>query len=189
MFNTSVLATNFFIGMIKGFSSDGPILLTLIGSIFLAISLTGFRGFKNYNSFIDKNKQTYLFIGPGLFITSHHTENDILKGKEFRLFGRYFCTGCYGLLIGTIIAIILFSLYIFSIASIQFTTKYLILIPILFLPIVMRYTIKKNMGTFFRLISNILLPLGCALFMIFLDSIYQNWILNSIIMIFTGYHN
>ena len=41
---------------------------------------------------------------------SHHPKHLIERGHEFRIGNKYFYTGCYGLLIGTVCAVIIVAL-------------------------------------------------------------------------------
>ena len=183
--NSTVLFVNIAVGFINGFNSHTPIFLTLMGSILLEMSLTGFRGYYKKDSLNQYEKNSYhIFLGRFLFLHSHHCETDILKGKEFRFMDRYYCTGCYGLLFGTMISIGIFIVYLFWPNFFIFSEISIFFIPFFFLPIVLRYSIVKNMGSLYRVFSNAFLPIGCSVLFIIMDNFYASWLFNSLIVIF-----
>ena len=183
--NSSVIFVNVILGIINDFNSHIPIFLTLFGSILLGVSLSGFRGFIKQDAINQFEKSTHhVLFGRLLFHHSHHCETDILKGKEFSFKEKYYCTGCYGLLFGTIISIVIFCAYLIWPLYFTFTQTTILIIPFFFLPIVIRYTIMKNMSTFLRFFSNASLPVGCSILFIIMDSNYSSWLLNSLIVIF-----
>ncbi|MHA2104195.1 MAG: hypothetical protein ACW981_12270 [Candidatus Hodarchaeales archaeon] len=182
----SVGVINIIYGLINGFNSKTPLFITLIGAIVLAISLTGFRGF-NRNKYSHKyERNSYVLIfNRILFLHSHHCQDDILKGKEFKIRSRYYCTGCYGLLFGTILSLVGVSLYL-GFQNITLPIALIVpIIPLFFIPIILRYTIIKNMSSTIRFLSNALLPIGCFLLFITSDVLFNDWLINSFLVVIT----
>ncbi|MFW9992207.1 MAG: hypothetical protein ACFFD4_09195 [Candidatus Odinarchaeota archaeon] len=182
-----VLLCSIIVGIIDAFNSQGPIVITLFGSVFLAVNLTGIRFVSNKNekkictSPCSKNKSTNMVSirwGKILVAHSHHSLAQCKTGHEFRMGKKYFCTGCYGLFLGSVVAIAIFVTYLLDTVNYTFLTSYLFIIPLCFIPIIMRYTIKPRMGTRLKLAANGLIPIGCSLLFIAIDIIYQNWFIN-----------
>jgi hypothetical protein len=182
----SVGAINIIYGLLNGFNAKTPLLLTLIGSIILAISLTGFRGFNRKQLSHKYEKNSYILIfNRILFLHSHHCQDDIMRGKEFKIRTKYYCTGCYGLLFGTIISVIGATLYL-GFQNIALPIEILIsVLPLFFIPIMLRYTVFKNMRSTIRFLSNALLPIGCFLLFIISDVVFNDWLINSFLVMLT----
>ena len=176
------------LGLIQAFDPSGPLFMTLLGSGVLAISLTGmnltrFQRKLSSQSKCNYNNQFSTKVGFLTFNHSHHPVKLIREGHEFTIKKKYFCTGCYGLLAGTLIAIIFSLIYVFYGLSEVFTVPVAILIPFSFAPIIIRYTFVKKPSTSFRIISNGLLPIGCCLTLLLLDSLFHSWTVNVFIVI------
>jgi len=125
------------------------------------------------------------FTSGGAEIHAGQLRNALIsEGHELLFKGRYFCTGCYGLLIGTLMSIFI-ALGYFSLGlAPQYLPLVILLIPICYLPIILRYSLGNKFGTKFRLIANALLPVGsCFLFMA-IDFLHHNWMLNTITVLF-----
>ncbi|MHA1983786.1 MAG: hypothetical protein ACW967_05495 [Candidatus Hodarchaeales archaeon] len=184
--SVSVGVINIVYGLINGFNSKTPLFLTLIGSIILAISLTGFRGYQRNKLSNKYERNSYILIfNRFLFLHSHHCQDDILKGKEFKIKSRYYCTGCYGLFLGTVISLIGVSIYLVF-QNVNLPIELIVpIIPLFFVPIILRYTIIRNMNSTIRFLSNALLPIGCFLLFIASDVIFNDWLINSFLVIFT----
>ncbi len=173
------------LGLFQAFDPRGPLYLTLLGAGLLTISLTGvnFRSKHSYSSCSRQISNYRTRIG---FITinhSHHSPELIEKGHEFRLRGKYFCTGCYGILAGTCISIAISFLYLTG----YFSSNWIFILPLMscgcFIPIIIRYTGKFHFGSKIRFLSNSLLPIGCSLTIIYTDMLFHDWLSNSIVMI------
>ena len=59
----------------------------------------------------------------------------------------------------------------------------MITIPCCFAPIVLRYTVIEKRSTKFRMIANGLLPVGSALTLVLIDSLFHSWSLNVIVVV------
>ncbi|MFW9991456.1 MAG: hypothetical protein ACFFD4_05310 [Candidatus Odinarchaeota archaeon] len=178
----SALLSALIIGLTQSFNSKGPVMVTLVGSTVLAVNLTGLRignGIQNPVNPISTR------FGWFTFIHSHHTAEQRTGGHEFRIGEKFFCTGCYGILSGTIIAITVFVVYLLLGMSDQFAFLAIIIAPICFIPIILRYTVMNEMKTKMRLLSNSLLPVGCSLYLVTMDHIFQSWEINMCIVLFT----
>ena len=172
------------LGFIQAFDSKGPLYITLIGSGFLAVGLSGVRlSNKQHQTCKGTNKEikSALSTKLGLFKInhSHHPKHLRENGHEFKIgHNKYFCTGCYGLLIGTIISIIIALLYIgFGINELMLSIL-VIMTPLAFVPIIVRYFIIKNVKTPIKLLSNFLLPVGCCFLFLIVENQFQNWTIN-----------
>lgn len=160
------------------FKSKGPIYLLIISSFFVVWSLSGFRiKSETYKNIVFPKSEVSIWYGLIVF-HSHHPSYLCEMGYEFKIKTKYFCTGCYGLLIGTIIANIVAIVYLFfgfnSLISIILTVS----IPIWFVPIILRYSVFPEMKTFFRLLANAFVPIGCAVILTLFDYFFQEWVLN-----------
>ncbi|MFX0171898.1 MAG: hypothetical protein ACFE9L_08260, partial [Candidatus Hodarchaeota archaeon] len=172
------------LGLIQDFNPKGPIFSGIFGSCILAVILSGVRlSFKEsqttckvHTKKITNSVSTK--IGRLTIIHSHHLRIDRETGHEFRIGNKYFCTGCYGILVGTIISILIMCLYIMFNLELFHVPLIIIAIPICFIPIILKYSLMSNMKTPMRLLSNILLPLGVCFSSISLDYIYQDWLVN-----------
>lgn len=172
------------LGFIQAFDSKGPLYITLIGSGFLAVGLSGIRlSNKQHHTCKGANKEIKSVVSTklGLFKInhSHHAKHLRENGHEFKIGNdKYFCTGCYGLLIGTIISIIITLLYIgYGINELMLSIL-VIMTPIAFVPIIVRYFIIKNVKTPIKFLSNSLLPVGCCFLFLILENQFQNWTIN-----------
>ncbi|PWI48086.1 hypothetical protein CEE45_08660 [Candidatus Heimdallarchaeota archaeon B3_Heim] len=114
---------------------------------------------------------------------SHHPIHLIKSGHEFRFRGKYFCTGCYGILIGTIISVIIGISYIVNGFNTLWGEAVLLLIPLCFIPIILRYKLSYKFPSSAKLLANCLLPIGSCLSLIYTDFLYHNWILNVLVVL------
>jgi hypothetical protein len=182
-------------GLNQSFNSKGPIMLTLFGSAVLAVNLTGLRignGSQKKSLALYKKNWNPVSTRQGwfTFVHSHHTAKQRMEGHEFKFRNKYFCTGCYGTLIGTIIAIMVFTAYLLFGMPDNFVFLATIVAPISFIPIILRYTVFTNMKTSMRLLSNSLLPVGCSLYLVVMDHVFQSWVLNAclvLLILMTGF--
>lgn len=180
------------LGLIQSFNSKGPILITLLGSCLLATSLTGIR-FNSNTCKINTSRKNEMLgnlqtkIWKYRIIHSHHNKEERENGHEFKIRNKSFCTGCYGILLGTLISIIIFYFYLFATISTQVMSIVPYLIPICFIPIIIRYTVFHSMKTPLRLISNALLPIGCTFLLLTVDFTFNNWLLNVTFMILIAF--
>lgn len=160
------------------FNSKGPIILCLLGAILLAIRFTGIQ-FMNDNT---KEMPSWMVTRFGSFVIvhCHHNKELCEKGKEFKFKGKYFCTGCYGLCLGTVISIIIIILYLIYGLSSVMIVPLICLIPFLLIPIILRYLIFIHMKSSLRFLSNTFFPIGLVLLLSVIDRLLKNWIINSI---------
>ena len=177
------------LGLIQAFDPSGPLFMVVLGSGVLAISLTGvnltrFQVKINKQSRCNyqRSNQHSTKVGFLTFNHSHHPVELIKEGHEFKLKNKYFCTGCYGLLTGTLISIVFALMYIVYGLPEILMVPVIISIPACFVPIVIRYTIVEKPTTSLRAISNGLLPVGCCLTLILMDSLFHTWIINVIVV-------
>ncbi|MFX0151739.1 MAG: hypothetical protein ACFFAJ_13205 [Candidatus Hodarchaeota archaeon] len=170
------------LGLLQNFNPKGPLYLTLFGSSFLAVSLTGIR----FNTGKASKSGHYPILPNSgitrfkcfVFIHSHHNPLERAKGHELNIGNKYFCTGCYGILVGTVISIALALIYAaFGLTSEMFPIVVFIT-QLCFLPILFRYLLSLDLTTSLRLLSNIPLPIGCCLLFMSIDHLYHNWMLN-----------
>jgi hypothetical protein len=180
---TSILFTGLLgIGFLNAFGAKSPYYLTFFGSIALAINLSGIR-ISNNASQCPEIEKTRTRLGKLVFIHSHHAPAQRKKGHEFKIKDKYFCTGCYGILTGTILSLIFAVFYVgFGFPNWIWPLVW-VGAPLSFLPIILRYTLYQDMPVLFRLISNILLPVGCYLIFVIFDVTSQGLITN-ILLIF-----
>jgi hypothetical protein len=156
----------------------------------LAINLTGIQISKKYSFYSCKMRNNVEFsqyetqYGRLVIKHSHHPRHLILLGHEFKLRNKYFCTGCYGILIGTISSILITSLYIIYGLNPIVAGWFVIIAPFCFLPIIIRYSLGYEFPTYLRLFANSLLPLGGCLLLIGVDALYQHWGLNVLVVSF-----
>ena len=184
-----VIFSSLSIGVFQSFNSKGPLLLTYIGSIFLSLMLSGARvSLKETNtvcSSINKENAKVISskIGRITFYHSHHPVELRESNHEFKFRGKYFCTGCYGILAGTLLSLLISSYYLLFDFEIYYIGWIGMLAIIFLLPIVLRYIVFKNMRTWFRFLANMLLPISFCLILIYVDKLYQNWFLNILVII------
>jgi hypothetical protein len=187
----SVFLGALILGLIQDFNPKGPIFLGIIGSCILAVILSGVRfNFKKSRTTCEafRKKITNSVstkIGRLIIIHSHHLKIDREAGHEFRVENKYFCTGCYGILIGTVISIMIMCLYIMFDLELSLVPLVIVAIPICFMPIILKYSLFSNMNSPMRFLSNILLPLGICFTAVSWDYLYQDWLFNISLMLFT----
>ncbi len=178
------LVTSIFLGIFQAFNSQGPIIMTIFGSVILAFNLTGIRIHRPNQQFscnrmknISRNSLSTKF---GWFSInhSHHPPHLITAGHEFQFKKKFFCTGCYGILLGTAISIILGSVYLINGFDQQIISLIPLILPLTFLPITLRYLLPFKFPSNFKLIANSLLPIGCSLMLVYSDILFQNWVFN-----------
>ncbi|MFX1535020.1 MAG: hypothetical protein ACFFDI_12415 [Promethearchaeota archaeon] len=178
------LVTMFVLGVLQAFDPKGPFFLTMLAGAILAVSLTGIRfttGTCKGNcdsvkeKVCDSVKTTW---GRFTFVHSHHQPHLREAGHEFKIGNKYFCTGCYGTLIGTTIVLIFMSAYVLFGLTANLVFLITLAVPICLVPTILRYAIFKQMRTPLRLLSNILLPIGSGLLFILCDYTYHSWIVN-----------
>ncbi|MFX1254788.1 MAG: hypothetical protein ACFFCZ_24465 [Promethearchaeota archaeon] len=174
----------FILGVLQAFDPKGPLFLGILTGSVLAVSFTGIR-FKtrtcqgNCDSVrervCDSVKTTW---GRLTFVHSHHKPHLREANHEFKIGHKYFCTGCYGTLIGTTIVLLLMSAYVLFGLTADLAFLVRLAIPICFIPIALRYAVFKQMRTPLRLLSNILFPIGGGLLLVLCDYTFHSWILN-----------
>jgi hypothetical protein len=144
----------------------------LVGSLFIIISLGGI-----YSAF-RPGRLKRLFQKPDIkkipnrtkskiSLAGHHPECKPFKNHSFQYKNTEFCTGCYGLAVGSIIAIITIGIYIFS--NMTLAIEYsIILLSTGFTFIVINYieTLWYHNTILFHLVSNVLLITGFLLIVI-----------------------
>lgn len=179
------IATYFILVIISAvfFNSKGPVILTFFGSFVLVVSLLHIgikpKSFQNISK-LPKTRTIVSHWGPLIMYHSHHSAEARIKGKEFRIGHKYFCTGCYGGLLGTIISIFLMGSYLVYGCNQDLAIIMVLSLPVWFIPIIFRYTLIINMKNIPRLLCNMLLPVGCSILLILTDFTFQNWALNGI---------
>lgn len=172
------------ISFFQAFNPKGLLFLTLFGALGLVIYLTGIR-FRprtpnNTSKAQEKqfNDEEATHWGLFIFVHSHHSKNQRETGHEFKIANKYFCTGCFGILIGSLIAISFTLMYIFFGINSELGFLAILTTPICFVPITLRYTYYPQMKTPMRLFTNILLPVGCGLLFVSCDYLFQSWFVN-----------
>ncbi|MFX1254785.1 MAG: hypothetical protein ACFFCZ_24450 [Promethearchaeota archaeon] len=184
------LVTMFVLGVLQAFDPKGPFFLTMLAGAVLAVSLTGIRfttGTCQGNcdsvkeKVCDSVKTTW---GRLTFVHSHHKPHLREANHEFKIGHKYFCTGCYGTLIGTTIVLLLMSAYVLFGLTADLAFLVALAVPICLVPTILRYAIFKEMRTPLRLLSNILLPIGSGLLFILCDYTFHSWILNVGLVLF-----
>ena len=184
------------VGMFQAFDPKGPILLTIFGSSVLTVSLSGVRLTKSGS----KTSPCQVIDGAAKSFSSrlrwftihhsHHPKHLIIQGHEFKIANKYFCTGCYGLCFGTVCAILIASLYMVFGLNTSWALAILPLVPCLFIPILLRYTLFPTMPTSLRFFANSLIPISWCLLSISLDALLHNWVVNVVlilIIVFSAY--
>jgi len=165
-----ILISSFFWG------SKGPVIILLLVAIILAFKLSGIH-FMNENI---KRMGPWMVtrFGSLVIVHGHHIKKLRENGKEFKFKGKYFCTGCYGMCLGTIVSLILIILYLAYGFISEVITPLIILIVFLMIPIILRYSIFIHMKSPLRFLSNAFLPIGLVLLLCIIDKLFQNWIIN-----------
>ena len=167
------------------FGSKGPVILTLLASIILLVRLSGI-GLKTKSfqaiSKLPNSSSIVSHWGPFIIYHSHHGAEVRLKGKEFRIGHKYFCTGCYGGFFGTSFAIVLMGFYLANGIHQDLVLISTLSLPVWFIPIILRYTLFLDMKTIPRFLSNLLLPVGCSILLVLTDFTFQSWILNGLVI-------
>jgi hypothetical protein len=138
----------------------------LVGSLFIIISLGGiysaFRPGRLKRLFLKTNdKKTTIKTKSIINIAGHHPVCKPFKNHSFQYKDSVFCSGCYGLAIGSIIALITICMYLYS--NIKLSIDYSIILLIAgFTFLVINYieTIWYHNTLLFHLVSNSLLIIG-----------------------------
>ena len=180
------------VGLLQNFDSQSPILIIICGSVFLSFSLSGIRfdnpdiedrkyKCKSLKNAFSKERVTKFWRFN--IVHSHHSEEQRGMNHELRIGNKYFCTGCYGTLLGTIISILLIISYFYFGTEKTLIPIIALLIPMCFIPIILKYTIFTRMKPAYRLISNALLPIGFCTLVILLDVTYQSWLINALLIL------
>jgi hypothetical protein len=155
----------------------------------LAVSLSGIRLNSPYGKTTCNalsNRSTSLFttkIGRISFNHSHHSPSLIEAGHEFQIKNKYFCTGCYGLLVGSIISVVIGTIYILNGIHTTWVSILPFIVPLCFIPIMFRYLLPYKIPSSMKLIANSLLPIGCCLLLIYTDVLFYNWAYNVFIVL------
>lgn len=180
------------VGLLQNFDSQSPILIIICGSVFLSFSLSGIRfdhpeiEDRKYKCRSLKNtfsKERVTKFWRFSIIHSHHRDEHRGINHELQIGNKYFCTGCYGTLLGAIISILItISYFNFGVDKI-FVPFIALLIPMCFIPIILKYTIFTHMKPAYRLISNAFLPIGFCTLVILLDITYQSWLINALLIL------
>ncbi|MFX0063636.1 MAG: hypothetical protein ACFFC7_15810 [Candidatus Hermodarchaeota archaeon] len=178
------LVTVFILGILQAFNPKGPFFLIMLAGTVLAVGLTGISvntgTCKKNCELVKENvcnsmKTTW---GRLTFVHSHHKPHLREAGHEFKIGNKYFCTGCYGTLIGTTIVLILMSAYVLFGLTADLAFLVTLAIPFCLIPITLRYAVFKQMRTPLRLLFNILLPIGAGLLFILCDYTFHSWFVN-----------
>ena len=138
----------------------------LVGSLFIIISLGGiysaFRPGRLRRLFLKPNdKQTTIKTKSIISLAGHHPVCTPFKNHSFQSKNSVFCTGCYGLAVGSIIAIITVCVYLYS--NITLPIEYsIVLLSVGFTLLIINYTetIWYHNTVRLHLISNSLLIIG-----------------------------
>lgn len=167
------------------FGSKGLVILTLLSSIVLLVRLSGIglkpKSFQAISK-LPNSSPIVSHWGPFIIYHSHHSAEARLKGKEFRIRDKFFCTGCYGGFFGTSFAIAFMGFYLANGISQDLTLILTLSLPIWSIPIILRYTLFIDMKNIPRFLSNMLLPVGCSVLLILTDFTFQSWILNGLVI-------
>ncbi len=190
----SALFTAVLVGILQAFDSHGPILVTLFGSTFLAFNLSGIQITKSNRAYSCYRKNSLRVdsfstrIGRLSIKHSHHPVHLIKSGHEFQIKNKYFCTGCYGILVGTIISVAFASYYLLYGLETYWVGIIIGILPFCFLPIILRYTLPYQIPSSLKFVANSLLPIGCSLLLLCTDLLFQNWSFNMVcvLLILTG---
>jgi len=160
------------------FGSKGSLLILLLGALILAIRISGIR----FMSESIKRMGPWMVtrFGSLVIVHSHHIKKLRENGKEFKIKGKYFCTGCYGMCFGICISIILIIYYLIYGFNQVMIIPLIGLVLLLVIPIILRYLIFILMKSSLRFLSNALLPIGLVLLLCIIDKLFQNWIINGI---------
>ncbi len=168
------------------FGAKGPVILTFLGAFALFANLLNIglepESFQNISK-LPKTSSIMSHKGPLIIYHSHHSQEERLDGKEFRIGYKYFCTGCYGILLGTSIAIVLIFFHLINGISKNLSLILILSVPLWFIPIILRYTLYTDMKTIPCFLSNMFLPIGCSVLLVFTDLAFQSWILNVLVVI------
>lgn len=138
----------------------------LIGLLFIMISLAGiysaYRPGRLKRLMLKSDDRKYpITTKPTIRLAGHHPVCDQFKNHSFQYKNSEFCTGCFGLTVGSIIAIISICLYLYY--SIELTNFFsIILLSAGFTLVLLNYieTLWYHNSIQFHLISNALLIIG-----------------------------
>jgi hypothetical protein len=149
----------------------------LVGSIFIIISLGGiysaFRPGRLKRLFIKPDeKKTELKTKSIISLAGHHPECKPFEKHSFKYKNSEFCTGCYGLAIGSIIAIISICIYFYYNITVGVNFS-IIILSAGFTLLVINYieTLFYHNTMIFHLVSNCLLIIGFLLIVISITEI------------------
>ena len=166
-------------GLILG--SKGPLYITFIVSVLIGINSAGLRYTRMRMPYISSRLATKLG-GLAIYHSHHMMEN--YKGHEIYLKGKYFCSRCYGLVIGIILSLIIFMSYLIHPFNEIILIVPVIITALLIIPLFFWFRVQDKLETFTRFISGLFSPIIVWIVLIYIDYRYVSWILNSLTLAF-----
>lgn len=114
---------------------------------------------------------------------SHHPIESCRGGSEICWRGKYVCAGCYGILIGAWLGATLAVLYLTGDLSEQGRVLGAWLVPLCFVPIILRYTLWRGLSSASRLAANAALALGCWGMLLVVDGLFVRVLANAVALV------
>jgi hypothetical protein len=159
-------------GMSPALGSRSMIVTALLCSVPLSILLAGirWRTADPRSSGLPLSQLTASRWRQVVVIHGHHDSLLASRGKEIVVARKSFCAGCYGLIVGTVIGDAIALRYLASDFERGEAITLTALLPLLFAPIIARYSGYRRMPPGVRLVSNALLAVGCWLVLLVADA-------------------
>lgn len=158
------------------FRSVGPILVACLASAALILRCTGVRYFTG--GVVPVSSAGISRFGRWTIVHSHHCPRQRNAAHEFRFGEKYFCAGCSGLALGTLVSLMIPVAYLLHALDDHTLSTLLILAPVCFLPTVVRCIAPDEIRAHWRFVAYGLLPIGSWIFIIGVETRYQSWQLN-----------
>ena len=164
----------------------GAVVSALVCSAPFMLLLAGFRweddGIRRLKAIVKLPRDRVVQVGRVLLVHSHHANLLRKRGKEFRIGRRHFCTGCYGLLLGTLAGDALAIVHLVHGVEPGFFGTGVWFLPLFFVPIVLRYAWAPRLPAPFRFLANAGLALGCWLILLVGNDLWKSAPINALLL-------
>jgi hypothetical protein len=160
--------------------ATGPVVVAYVASLVLILRTSGVvYSQQKYSSVARAGISRY---GRLVVIHSHHDPTKRSSGHEFKIRGKYFCAGCYGLALGTSLSLVLPTLYLTGALKGETLTVALVLAPVCFVPTILRGTTSRTISALGRFVSYGLLQVGSWIVIVSSDALLHDWLLNVFVL-------
>jgi hypothetical protein len=173
--NATVLAASILL-----FGAKGTIFVAYLVSLALIIRSIGLK--YSRRKYLAVAKQSVSRLGRLVVIHSHHNLDGQSFHHTFFIRGKYFCAGCHGLALGTLLSLILPTAFLIRAIEGHALAILLASAPICFLPTILRCLTQIEISALFRFVSYCLLPIGSWIVIVTVHAWCHSWLLNVLIL-------